>query len=141
LEEALRVELTAQQKQYANELKEKTATLESDSSWRQLAEDERTAIRDQCGIADVPKMRLGTHTELVEALEQHPLAVWRDRIDALPGRFDRAREKAARSLEPETQTVDIPRRTLKSPDEVNAWVKDVQEELTKAVAKGPVVIR
>jgi hypothetical protein len=141
LEEALRGELTAQQKQYADELKGKTAALENDASWRQLAEDERTAIRDQCGVADVPKMRLGTLAELVAALELHPLAGWRDRTDALPGRFDRAREKAARSLEPETQTVDIPRRTLKSPDEVNAWVKGVQEELMKAVTKGPVVIR
>ena len=76
-----------------------------------------------------------------KVLELHPLFVWQDRIDALPGRFDNARELAARSLEPETQTVDIPHRTLRSTEDVDAWVKDVHEELKKAVAKGPVVIR
>ncbi|MFH0938057.1 MAG: hypothetical protein V1899_02065 [Planctomycetota bacterium] len=78
--------------------------------------------------------------QLVSALEQHPLVMWRDRIDALPGRFDRAREMAARSLEPETQTVDIPRRMLKSPEDVDVWVKEVHEKLKAAIAKGPVII-
>ncbi len=141
LEDALRAELAAQQKRYAEELKEKTSALEKDTFWQQLAEDEREAIRGQSGIADAPKLSLGTYQELVSALDQHPLVVWRDRIDALPGRFDRARELAAKSLEPETQAVDIPRRTLKSPEDVDAWVKDVQEQLKKAVAKGPVIIR
>lgn len=140
-EDALRAELAAQQKRYAQELGERTATLEQDASWQQLAEDEREAIRGQSGVVDAPKLSLGTHQELVAALEQHPLVVWRDRIDALPGRFDRARELAAKSLEPETQTVDIPRRTLKSPEDVDAWVEDVQEQLKKALAKGPVIIR
>ncbi len=141
LEDALRAELAAQQKQYADELKNKSSALEMDASWQQLAEDEREAIRGQCDIGDAPKLSMGTHQELVSALEQHPLVVWRDRIDALSGRFDRAWELAAKSLKPETQAVDIPRRTLKSPEDVDAWVKDVQEQLKKAVAKGPVVIK
>ncbi len=141
LEDALRNALTAQQKRYADQLKQKAKDLEADISWQQLAEDERADIRGQCDIGDAPKLSLTTHQELVSALEQHPLVVWRDRIDALPGRFDRARELASKSLEPETQTVEIPRRTLKSPEDVDAWVKDVQDQLKKAVAKGPVVIR
>jgi tetratricopeptide (TPR) repeat protein len=141
LEDALRKELAAQQKRYADELKKKAKNLETDDSWLQLAEDERDAIRGQCDITDAPKLTMGTHQELISALEQHPPAVWRDRIDALSGRFDRAGELAAKSLEPETQTVDIPRRMLKSPEDVDAWVKDVQDQLKKAVVKGPVVIR
>ena len=141
LEDALRSELMMQQKRYGDELREKTAALERDSSWQQLAEDERSNIRGQCGIEEFSKPPIGTHQELVSALERHPLAGWRDRIDALPGRFDRARELASKLLEPETQTVEIPRRTLKSPEDVDAWVKDVQDKLKKAVAKGPVVIK
>jgi len=141
LEDALRKELATQQKRYANELEKKTRELETDDSWQQLAADERDAIRRQCDIVAVPKLNLSTYQELISALQQHPLAVWRDRVDALNNRFNRARELAAKSLEPETQTVDIPRRTLKSPEDVDAWVKDVQDQLKKAVAKGPVVIR
>lgn len=141
LENALRAELTLSQKQYADAMTSRSSALSSDASWQQLAEDEREAIRGQCGIADIPKLSLGTHQELVSALGQHPLAVWRDRIDALSGRFDRAREHAARSLEPETQTIDIPRCTFRSCEDVDAWVKEVQEQLKKALTKGPVVIR
>lgn len=141
LEDSLRNELTTQQKRYADGLKDKTVALEADASWQQLAQDERSDIRGRCGIADVPKLALGTHQELVSALEQHPLAVWRDRIDALSGRFDRARELAARSLEPETQTVDIPRRTLKTEDEIDAWVDEVKQQLKAALEKGPIMIR
>lgn len=141
LEDALRAELALKQKQYADAMASRTSALDGDASWQQLAEDEREAIRGQCGITGAPTLSLGTHQELVSALERHPLVVWRDRIDALPGRFDRAREQASRSLEPETQTVDIPRRTLKSPEDVDAWIKDVQEQLKNALAKGPVVIK
>ncbi len=141
LEEALRNALMAQQKQFADELKRKAAELANDGSWEQLAEDERTVISGQCGIVDVPKLRLGTHQELVAALDQNPLAVWRDRIDALPGRFDRARELAARSLEPETQIVEVPRRTLHSVEEVDAWMKDVEAQLKHGLGKGPVMVR
>jgi hypothetical protein len=141
LEDALRNELTNRQAQYAAELEEKTVNLTSDDSWRQLSEDERSALRDQFGIAEAPTLHLGTHNDLVAALTQHPLVVWQDRIDALPGRFDRAREQAARSLEPETQTVDIPRRTLKSEQDIDAWMQDVGAQLTRALVKGPVVVR
>jgi len=141
LENALRTELLAQHQQYDDELKDRYKTLEEDSSWKQLTEDERQAILEQCDISDAPALSLGTYKELVSALEQHPLAVWRDRIDALPGRFARVRELAAKSLEPETQAIEIPRRTLKTPEDVDAWVKDVQEKLKKALAKGPVIIK
>jgi len=141
LEDALRDELNTQQKQYGDKLHEKSQDLEGDDTWKQLTEDERSDICRQCGIADIPKVDVGTHEELISTLDQYPLSTWRDRIDALGGRFDRIRELAAKSLEPETQTVDIPRRTLKSADDVDAWIEDVRDQLKKAVAKGPVVIR
>jgi hypothetical protein len=78
---------------------------------------------------------------LVVTLEKHPLVVWPDRIGALSGRFDSARELAARSLKLDTQTVYIPRRTLESVEDVNTWIENVHEKLREAVAKGPVVIR
>jgi len=141
LENALRTELIAQQKRYADEFKKNNEALGADDSWQQLSQDERADFLSQANITDVPELTLGTHQELVAALQQHPLVVWRDRIDAFPGRFDRARELAAKSLEPKTQTVYIPRPTLRSTEDVDAWVKNIHDVLKKAVAKGPVVIR
>ena len=141
LEAALRGEITDRQQVYDDKLIVKTSALENDSSWQQLSEDEQSGIFEQCGIQEIPKIPIGTHQELVSALADYPLAGWRDRIDALPGRFARARELAARAVEPEVQTVDLPRRTLKTSEDVDNWLADVSDQLKKAVASGPVVIR
>ena len=141
VENALRQELTAQHNRYAKELDKHITELKADPSWPQLAEDERADVRSKCSITEAPKLSVGTHDELVAALEQHPLAVWHDRIDALPSRFSRAHEMAAKSVEPETQAVDIPRRTLKTEADLDTWVNDVSKQLKTALNKGPVVIR
>ena len=39
------------------------------------------------------------------------------------------------------QTVHIPRRTLKTEQDINAWVQEVTDQLKFALNKGPVVIR
>jgi hypothetical protein len=141
LEDALRNELTAHQKRYSDELKEKTAALEADASWQQLAEDERFHILTQCDIADVPKLTLSTHQELVSALAEHPLAVWRDRIDAVAGRFNRARELAAKSLEPKAQTVVVPRRMLKTDADVDEWISEARNMLKDRIKHGPIILQ
>ena len=59
----------------------------------------------------------------------------------MPVRFACAREMAAKELEPKSQTVNIPRRTLKTKEEIDSWVKEVTDQLNDAFTKGPVVIR
>ena len=48
--------------------------------------------------------------------------------------------EAAKLLEPKTQFVQLPRRTLKTEAEIEQWVAEVQAQLTAALAKGPVAI-
>ena len=42
---------------------------------------------------------------------------------------------------PEIQFVDVPRRTLKTIDEIDAWAEEVKGQLKTALAKGPVSIK
>jgi hypothetical protein len=141
LENALRAKLTALQQKYTEEFDRLTAELESDPNWENL--DERSFILEQCGInqESTAALELGTCDDLLQTLARHPLNIWEDRIGALEGRFFRARELAARALEPETQTVSIPRRTLKTEEEIAAWIKEVKEQLQEALDKGPVIIQ
>jgi hypothetical protein len=141
LEDTLRKELVVYNQRYGIELDSQTAQLEADSSWQKLPEVKRTEFRQSCGITPAPDLSVGTLEDLIKALQKHPLKVWKDRIDALPERFACAREMAAKELEPEAQTVNIPRRTLKTKDEINSWVKEVTDQLNDAFTKGPVVIR
>jgi hypothetical protein len=141
LEDALRRELVAYNQRYGIELESQTAQLETDSSWQKLPEGKRSEIRQSCGITPEADLSVGTLEDLIKALQKHPLKVWKDRIDALPERFACAREMAAKELEPKAQTVNIPRRTLKTEEEINAWVKEVTDQLKAALRNGPVVIR
>jgi hypothetical protein len=141
LEDVLRKELMAQQKRYADELEKQKQQLEADSSWKELSEDERGQLLIKCDITDVPEITVGTHDELLKALKKYPINSWSDRIDALSNRFSKARELAARSLEPKTQTIDLPRRTFKTENDIDVWVREVKEQIKTALGKGPVVIR
>ena len=141
LEDALRRELAACNQGYETVLESLTAQLEADSSWQKLSEEKRSEIQQSCGIAAAEAQTVGTQEDLIKALQKHPLKAWKDRIDALPRRFDCARELAAKELEPKAQTVSIPRRTLSSEGEIEIWIEEVADQLRKALRKGPVVIR
>lgn len=141
LEDALRSDFCLQQKRYSDELQEGMHDLKADLYWQQLNEEKQASILRDCDITEAPRPALGTYDELVAAIKRYPLAGWGDRIDALSGRFARAREMAARALEPQMQTVHIPRRTLKTEQDIDAWVKEVSDQLKSALDRGPVVIR
>lgn len=141
LEDALRKELTTCHQRYVSELNSRTQQLEADASWQKLPEDTRDEIKKQCEVMTVDGLSIGTREELIKAIGLHPIHVWNDRIDALSGRFARAMELAAKALEPETQTVDIPRRILKTDEDIDEWVREVKEQLKEALGKGPIVIR
>lgn len=141
VEDTLRQELTAKHGTYSQRLKERSDGLAADDSWQQLSEDQQAAISKQCDIEPIEDLHIATQDELITAMRSYPVSSWDDRIDALTGRFARAREKAAKELEPETQSVEVPRRTLKTTDDVTAWLDEAGKMLNEAVAKGPVVIK
>ena len=64
-----------------------------------------------------------------------------DRVAAMPARFDNAAAEAAERCEPQVQFIQVPRRTLKTTAEIDAWADDVKQQLKTALQAGPVVIR
>jgi hypothetical protein len=141
IEDTLRQELKTKHGAYCQRLKERSDQLATDDSWQQLAEDQQAAIRKHCDIKPIEDLHIATQGELIAAIQSYPISSWDDRIDALTGRFARAREEAAKELEPKTQSVEVPRRTLKTAGDVAAWLEETGKVLNEAVAKGPVVIR
>lgn len=141
LGDALRKELMDSYKRYKEELSRRMVQLEADYSWQELPLETREEIRSQCEIMPMIEPSIGTHVELITELNKNPLHVWNYQIDALGRRFARAQEMAAKELEPKTQTVDIPRRTMRTDEEVDTWIEDVRSKLKAALSKGPVMIR
>ena len=58
----------------------------------------------------------------------------------MPTRFNTIATKAAEILEPEVKTISLSRRTLKSIEEVEAWIQETEKQLKEAIANGPVRI-
>ena len=141
LADTLRQELNVYRTRYSEELARQNGLLGNDASWRELAEDERQELLHESGITETPNFTIGTSEGLIQALEQHPISVWNDRIHALSSHFDQVRELSAKASDPEVQAVDIPRRTIKTEADIQAWLKEVEAQLKIALAKGPVLIK
>ena len=116
------------------------AALEKTDAWQKISAAQRTTILAEEGIADVPTIDVGTDDALLSTLDITPLSSWKDKADALPSRFANAAMKAAKLLEPKTQQVRLTSGTLKTPDEVKAWIAAQEKTLLAKVAEGPIIV-
>ena len=77
---------------------------------------------------------------LLRCLQVHPLDSWGMRTDALPLRFRRVEQAAAKLLEPKMQVVRLGSATLKSAQDVRDWVARTEKTLLERLAEGPIIL-
>jgi hypothetical protein len=82
---------------------------------------------------------LATAEKIVESLTACGIGQWRDSALALPARVDAALQDAAVEIEPKTQSIAIPRRTLRSEADLDAWLAEVRTVIAPSLAHGPVL--
>ena len=78
--------------------------------------------------------------EVLESLECISLDAWRTRTAALPQLFAGARIQADKLVEPKTQHVKLGSTTLRTPEDVKAWVTKTEQELLEHLTQGPIVV-
>jgi hypothetical protein len=140
LEGALREAITVAHRRCQEIFDRESAGLEASEDWSKLSREDRLAIAKSNRIEVIEPLDVGDEDRLLEALDRRSLAGWRDLAEALPTRFARARADAARALEPKTQTVSLRSDTLRTPEEVRAWVVATEADLLNRLAHGPIVI-
>lgn len=143
LTQLLRDKLNRLNDDYQARHKQGMARLDEDSNWRQLEPEQRNRLlsEQRLTLADQPTVAVQSTREVLDTLDQCPLSVFADRVAALPSRFDNVAVAAAELCEPEIQFVHVPRRTLKTDEDVDAWAEEVRQQLKAALKKGPVSIR
>lgn len=114
--------------------------LQSLDAWQKIEEGDRQDLLRKSGIDGVPELKVGNDDELLATLDRTPLPSWRDKTDALSGRFTKAAAEAARMIEPKTQTVHLTSSTLHTKEDVESWIEEQKKELLQKVENGPVVI-
>ncbi|MCC6192471.1 MAG: BREX system P-loop protein BrxC [Anaerolineales bacterium] len=114
--------------------------LEATEEWQALSQSDQSAILAANGIGPVPEPSVGTDEALLESLAAIPLREWESRLAALPGRVARAREEAARRLAPAAVTLQPPHGTLRSADEVDAYLAELRKTIMQHIDAGKPVI-
>jgi hypothetical protein len=59
----------------------------------------------------------------------------------MPSRFQQAQQDAAKLMEPQVTFVSVPRRTLKTVEDIDAWLAEAREDLVSALQRGPVGVQ
>jgi hypothetical protein len=116
-------------------------TLKGNELWGKLGADDQTSILQSVGLVSPGKPDVSSDKSLTSHLDSHPLTTAKTEIDAVPGRLQQAIEQAAKKLEPKVQPVSIERATLRSAEDVEAWLERTKQQLMDAVENGPVLVR
>jgi hypothetical protein len=115
-------------------------SLTANANWKQLNKAQQQGILGDCGLSGVPVLAIGDDVALQRALTETALGAWRTKAEALPQQFRNAAVAAAKLLEPKTQSVRLTSGTLKTPDDVKAWLAEIEKDLKAKLKNGPIVI-
>jgi len=122
----LRDVLTTHAQQLAAAQRDAVAELEAWDGWSQLDSSNRQAIVADATLDPLDPTDVSTATALLQALDSTPLSGWQDRISLVPSRRDHARQRAAKLLEPESVTVALAPATIKTTEDLRAYVDDIR---------------
>lgn len=140
LTDTLRVALAQAEQHFAGIYNEEWQRLSNAESWQEIGQEERDRILGQLHIVKVTKGATGTEQEVLDSLERGSLDAWVTRTAALPQLFSEARIRADKLIEPKTHHVKLTSATLRTPDEVKAWVGKTEQKLLEQLKQGPVVV-
>jgi hypothetical protein len=136
----LRQALGGKLQQYQEVFQTQQAQLNNDADWLKLDDAQRQALSAQHHL-DAPTLpTLSTPEQLQDALDSCGIDHWAAKIQALPGRFEAARQAAIALLKPNVIHVSLPRRTLNDEAELKAWLTEVEALLSEKIQQGPVTL-
>jgi hypothetical protein len=115
-------------------------SLEQSAGWTKLTADDRIQVLIDNQITPTPPLELKDDHELLESLEGSSLAEWHDKLAALQSRLNSARLQAARLLEPAAIAIDLPRWTITSPDDLKAFLAEVERVIQERMGDGPIIV-
>ncbi len=142
LTQLLREELNRLDQEYELRHHQGMERLKEDPNWQQLEPEQRYQLMStQCLHESArPKVKVQSTSDVLSTLDNCALSMFADRVAAMPARFDNVSTTAAKMCEPEAILVQVPRRTLKTEDEIDAWGEEMKAQLKAALKQGPVVI-
>ncbi len=140
LADALRTALAHAHERYGEIYDEESQRLASAESWRWIENRDSDAILQRLHIEMPPAGATGTEQEILDTLERVSLDGWRTRTLALPQLFAHARAAADKLVEPKIRHIKLEAATLRTPEDVAAWIDRTNQDLLNQVRQGPIAI-
>ncbi|MCC6224163.1 MAG: BREX system P-loop protein BrxC [Thermoleophilia bacterium] len=137
---ALRDALVAARNEVAAARASARAELEGAQGWSKLEKAQREQILEHNDLLDPPELSIGTDEELLDSLDRMGLGAWAGKVREVPTALEEAMLAVARELEPTARPVQLPRATLKEPDDVEKYVDGVRAQLESEIKDGPIVV-
>ena len=141
LENTLRTTINEKYSKYASVYGHLNERLDNNEAWNRLSEEKRGIFLNQNDLSKIQPLALGSYEELLNTVKQYPIKSWTDKEAALEAKFQRATEMAIKELEPKSQMVDFPSRTLKTEEDINSWIEEVRDQLKGKLVDGPIYVR
>ena len=115
--------------------------LQATEEWNKLSDAQWLEILHANNVGPVEPLVVGTEEQLLSTLDTKPLSVWEDWAVAVPARMRKAREQAAKLLEPKSVRVRPKPTTLKTAQEVDQYLNELREEIMGYIQEGmPVIV-
>jgi hypothetical protein len=138
--DGLRIAFTSAETSYNTAYDQGMATLAGSESWQKLGGDRQDSLLKKSGLIRISKGTVGNAAEVLASLSKVNLDSWKTRTAALPQQFAEARYQADKLLEPKTQHVSLSSPTLKTREDIEAWIDDTRNELLARIDDGPIVV-
>jgi hypothetical protein len=115
------------------------ARLDADTNWKQLEPEQRNSLlsTQKLTLADAPKVQVANTDEVLATVDRLSLSSFADRVAAIDSRFDAVLVSAAELMEPKAQFVKLPSRTIKTDEDIEAWLADAKAGNCPSPAKRP----
>ena len=143
LTQRLRDELNRLDKEYEIRHEGGIKRLHEDPNWQQLEPEQRYHLMSSQLLHESarPKVEVQSTVDVLTTLDKCSLSMFADRVAAMPARFDNLAAEAAEMCEPKVQFIRVPHRTLKTEEDIDAWIHEVEQLLKAALPEGPVVVK
>jgi len=141
-------EITEKLKTLLNELKQKyidlydklMADLQANEYFSKLSPEQKNQILRNHQLIGRPEIKPLDPKSLLLNLQKASLETWQTKIAALPGQFQAAIEDAVKLLAPQAKTYELPRRTISTPADIDAYISEIKKELEKLLKESDSII-
>ena len=136
----LRSSLTTARNAYQAARDTHLAELKEREVWKQLPKEKKKQALNSCGFAVAETNSNQTDANLLQMLDEAPLANWATKTAALSKQFQDLAVYAAKELEPKIRPVKITGGVLKTEADIKAWLERVEAQLRREIEDGPIII-